>query len=247
MRTLKKLAAALTLATVPFLAIAPAATAAPYGKSAPSGSTIQIVGGEQAPATPWAVQLIFKQSGGTYGCTGEQVNARWVLTARHCVDGTTAMNVYHSNSTTNRGTATVADSWSYGPAGDVALVHLSTAVNLSSYPALNLSYSPTTAGTATIMGYGLRANATPSTGLYQAQVQRNGRTRDAYRGIAQHVNGVTGASNHGDSGGPIIVNGAIVGVCSTGDSADPGSNINAGSNYAVLSQDASWIRTTISK
>lgn len=250
MRSLKKLVAVLALTAAPTLATAPAASASPYGPVAPggsSGSTIQVVGGQKAPATAWAVQLLFTQNGSTYGCTGEQVNARWVLTARHCVDGISSMNVYHSNSTTNRGTATTADRWGYAPSGDVALVHLSKAVDLTSYPALNLSYSPTTSGTGTIMGYGLRANATPSTGLYQATVTRNGRSYDAYGGTAQHVNGVTGASNHGDSGGPLIVGGAIVGVCSTGDTADPGSNTAAGSNYAVLSPNATWIRATVSR
>src|SRR6478752_3151604 len=79
------------------------------GATAASAATVspQVIGGEQAPSTPWEVQLVFQQGGtGTYGCTGEQLNASWVLTAEHCVDGTTAMNVYHSNSTTNRGAAT---------------------------------------------------------------------------------------------------------------------------------------------
>ena len=38
--------------------------------------------------------------------------------------------------------------------------------------------------------------------------------------------------------------GSVVGVCSTGDVADPGANIHAGSNYAILSQAASFIRNT---
>jgi len=92
----------------------------------------QVIGGEPAPSTPWEVQLVFQQGGtGTYGCTGEQLNASWVLTAEHCVDGTTAMNVYHSNSTTNRGTATAADRLYSAPSGDIALVHLRTPKTLT--------------------------------------------------------------------------------------------------------------------
>ena len=37
--------------------------------------------------------------------------------------------------------------------------------------------------------------------------------------------------------------GVIVGVCSTGDVADPGSDIHAGSNYANLTASRSWIRS----
>jgi secreted trypsin-like serine protease len=63
----------------------------------------KVVGGEKAPTTSWAVQL--EASGGSIpsgyvsNCTGEQLNASWILTARHCIDGIGAMNVYHSNST----------------------------------------------------------------------------------------------------------------------------------------------------
>jgi secreted trypsin-like serine protease len=217
------------------------------GVTAASAATVspQVIGGEQAPSTPWEVQLVFQQGGtGTYGCTGEQLNASWVLTAEHCVDGTTAMNVYHSNSTTNRGTATAADRLYSAPSGDIALVHLRTPKTLSSYAQLDLGYGPRSSGTGTIMGYGNRADSVPTTGLYQASVNLTGSSTDAYGGVAQHVTGVSGASNHGDSGGPLLVGGKVVGVCSTGDVADPGADTHAGSNYAVLAQSASWIRST---
>ncbi|OII10373.1 secretion protein [Curtobacterium sp. MCBA15_008] len=205
----------------------------------------QVIGGEPAPSTPWEVQLVFQQGGtGTYGCTGEQLNASWVLTAEHCVDGTTAMNVYHSNSTTNRGTATAADRLYSAPSGDIALVHLRTPKTLTSYAQLDLGFAPRSSGTGTITGYGNRANSVPTTGLYQASVTLSGRSTDAYGGVAQHVTGVSGASNHGDSGGPLLVGGKVVGVCSTGDVADPGADTHAGSNYAVLTQSAAWIRST---
>jgi secreted trypsin-like serine protease len=232
--------ALVTTAALALLGGSLGATAANAATAAP-----QIIGGEQAPATPWEVQLIFQQGGtDTYGCTGEQLNASWVLTAKHCVDGTTAMNVYHSNSTTNRGTATPADRLYSAPTGDIALVHLRTAKTLASYAPLDLAYTTKSSGSGTILGYGNRANSVPTTGLYQASVSLTGRSTDAYGGTAQHVTGVSGASNHGDSGGSLVVNSKVVGVCSTGDVADPGANTHAGSNYAVLAQSASWIRST---
>ncbi|WIB71035.1 S1 family peptidase [Curtobacterium sp. MCBD17_026] len=208
----------------------------------------KVVGGEKAPTTSWAVQL--EASGGSIpagyasNCTGEQLNASWILTARHCIDGIGAMNVYHSNSTVNRGTAVAVDRVNASPAGDIALVHLRTAYSLSTYAPLDLTATAKSSGTGTIQGYGLRANATQSDGLYQATVSLTGASTDASNGRAQHLTGVTGASNHGDSGGPLLVNGKVVAVCSTGDSADPGANTRAGSNYALLSQASSWIRTT---
>jgi len=219
--------------------------------AAPAGAlpaSTRVVGGEKAPATSWVVQL--EASGGSIrpgyvsNCTGEQINASWILTARHCIDGIGAMNVYHSNSTTNRGAGVAVDRVGAAPAGDVALVHLKTAHSLPSYAQLNLSTTAKSTGTGTIEGYGLRANAAPSDGLYQASVSLTGASKDAFGGDAQHVTGVSGASNHGDSGGPLLVGGKVVAVCSTGDSADPGANTNAGSNYALLTQASAWIRTT---
>ncbi len=218
-----------------------AASAAPV---AGGGATPDIVGGTKAPATPWEVQLIFVQNGSSYGCTGEAISAEWVLTAQHCIDGISSMNVYYSNSTTNRGTAIAADNWVASDSGDVALVHLSQSKNLGSYPALADSYTANAGDKGVVMGYGRRANAVQSDGLYQANVQVVGASTDAYDGTAVHIKGVNGASNHGDSGGPLLVGGKIVGVCSTGDSSDPGADIHAGSNYANLTDSRQWISDT---
>ncbi len=214
--------------------------AATSGPSSPISP--HIVGGTRAD-NPAYVQLVFGQDGGTYGCTGEAIGASWVLTARHCVDGDTWMNVYYSNDVNNPGTAHPADQVGYSANGDVALVHLASPVSLGSYAEMADSYSPN-GGTGTIYGYGLRANRQQPDHLYKATVNIVGSSTDAYGGNAVHVKGETGASNHGDSGGPLVVGGQIVGVCSTGDSADPGSDIHAGSNYANLTASRAWIQQT---
>lgn len=231
--TLAALAA--TAAATSAVLVAPAADAAL--------SSPHIVGGTKASVV-WEVQLLFEQDGGTYGCTGEQLNASWVLTANHCADGTTAMDVYQSNSTSNRGPARAVDALYSAPDGDIALAHLASPAGLSSYAPLDLGFAAKSSGSGVVQGYGQRANATQSDGLYKATVSLTGRSTDAYYGDAQHVTGVDGASNHGDSGGALLVNGLVVGVCSTGDTADPGADTHAGSNYAVLSQSASWLRST---
>lgn len=154
------------------------------------------------------------------------------------------MNAYHSNSTSNRGSASPVDELYIAPQGDVALAHLASPYSLATYPSLNLSYTARNSGTGVIMGYGARANSAPSPGLFQADVNLTGASTDAYNGDAQHITGADGASNHGDSGGPLLVGGSVVAVTSTGDEADPGANIHAGSNYAILSQSASFIENT---
>lgn len=229
--------AAVTTALAAPLAVAPAAHATTLH------ATPQIIAGQ--PATnPAVVQLQFQQNGGTYGCTGEVINSQWVLTAQHCTDGDTAMNVYFSNSTANRGTPIAADDLENSPYGDVALVHLSSPAPVSSYLQLADSYDVNPGDKGVIEGYGLRANRQPTSGLYKATVNVLGESTDAYNGRAIHVQGVNGSSNHGDSGGPLIINGQIVGVCSTGDSADPGADSHASSNYANLSDSRQWISDT---
>ncbi|WP_026554780.1 S1 family peptidase [Arthrobacter sp. 35W] len=210
----------------------------------PPGDSTYVIGGERADRTSWAVQLIFAQHGALYACTGVAIDDAWILTAQHCVAEITAMDVYYSNSTLERGTAEPADHVYGSPAGDVGLVHLAAPHGLRSYPDLAEGYEPSRHDNGTIMGYGLRADQRGAKGLYQADVAVVGSSIDAYGGAAVHIRGINGAANHGDSGGPLIIDDEIVAVCSTGDDSDPGANINAGSNYANLTASREWIRAT---
>lgn len=202
-----------------------------------------IIGGTSG-TSPYIVQIAGGDSSSSWGCSGEALNAQWVLTAQHCIEGATWMSAYYSNSVTSPGTEYTADRVVASPYGDVALVHLSSAKTLSSYAPLATSYTAKSGDSGTVWGYGLLAGGARPTHLNKATVNVVGTSTDAYGGKAIHVKGVNGASNHGDSGGPLFVGGVIVGVCSTGDVADPGSDIHAGSNYANLTASRSWIRTT---
>lgn len=213
---------------------ASAAEASPY-----------IIGGSEAKS-PWIVQLNFNsyEQSGTFGCTGEQLNDEWVLTAKHCTDGSYNMEVFQSNDQNNPGEAIRGDRMVAAPEGDIALIHLSKSAPLSQYASLNLDYSIKENTRGDIYGYGMGANKSYTDTLRTARVSVIGESTDAYDGLAVHLRGFNGASNHGDSGGPLVINGKVVAVCSTGDQADPGANINAQSNYAVLAQSADWIEST---
>lgn len=208
--------------------------------SATQNPVNQIIGGTQADDLA-VVQLQFSQNGGTYYCTGELISSQWVLTAQHCTENDKSMRVYVSNSTTMRGTARVADRWINSPNGDVALVHLPTPVTNVKPMRVTNGFTPRSGMTGVIEGYGLRSGRNPASHLYKANVSITGSSYDTYGGPAIHLQGIDGASNHGDSGGPLLVNGVIVGVDSTGDKADPGSDIHAGSNYANISASRQWI------
>lgn len=233
--------------TTTALAVTAAAVLVPTAGAAPSagstGGVAQIIGGTRATNAA-VVQLAFTQDGGRYGCTGEVIADQWVLTARHCTDGSSNMDVYFSNSVTSPGAPVRADKLVNSPYGDVALVHLPVAAKTSSRMTMTTSFTPKAGTSGVIMGYGLRAAGAEATNLGQATVSLVGTSRDAYNGSAIHLKGVNGASNHGDSGGPLVVGGVIVGVCSTGDNSDPGSDIHAGSNYANLTSHRAWIKKT---
>lgn len=138
------------------------------------------------------------------------------------------MNVYLSNSTSNRGTPIAVDAMQSSSNGDVVLAHLIEPALVNQNMPLAGSYDATAGDSGVIEGYSLRAYRVPTSGLYKADVSVLGESAEAYGGRAIHLEGVNGSSNHGDSGGPLIVIGQIVGVCSTGDSTDPGSDIHAG-------------------
>ncbi|WP_237221631.1 S1 family peptidase [Rothia nasimurium] len=244
MISMKKVCAVLAATAALSAGSLTAASAGPVADLGSGAATPNIIGGSQA-TSPWAVQLRFNVTGsnGTSGCTGEQLNSRWILTAKHCIDGAYNMKVYHSNDQLNPGASVSATRLLSAPSGDIALVQLDRPVHLTSYPRLNFNYTPTIGDTGVIAGYGLGAWDQPTTTLRSATVRVTGTSRDAYGGSAVQLNGVTGAANRGDSGGPLLVNGRIVAVCSTGDRF-PGGNINARSNYALLSQSANWIQRT---
>jgi secreted trypsin-like serine protease len=215
--------------------------------SDPGPAESKIVAGRVAPATPWVVQIV--ETGGTVGagleedCTGVQVDASWVLTARHCTGDTDDIDVFQSKSVTRRGDTAPVDRVVVAPKGDIALMHLAAPAPLSAYAPLDLRSGASASGTGTIEGYGSRAHDEQATRLYAASVRLTGAEADGFHGAAQEVTGISGAANHGDSGGPLLVQGRVRGLCSQGLS-DTKDDPHGVSTYALLSQDAAWIRST---
>ncbi|WP_394941106.1 S1 family peptidase [Psychromicrobium sp. YIM B11713] len=221
------------------------ASSAPAAPLVSQSAAPEIIGGTKSPATPWAVQLVYKQADGkTYSCTGIAIAASWVLTADHCVSDSVGMTAYYSNSTSNLGTGITADKLYNSPQGDVALVHLSKPKPLSSYPVVAQSYVTKAGDKGTIYGYGKRANGAASDGLYQANNTVTGVGIDLFSAPAIHVKGDNGAANAGDSGGPLFIGGKIVGILSLGDVANPGADIHAGAEYTNVTPIRQWIKNT---
>lgn len=156
-------------------------------------------------------------------------------------DGDTSMNVYFPNSTSNRGTPIAVDDMQNSSNGDVALVHLSEPAPVAQYMPLADSYDATTGGSGGIEGYGLRANRVPTSGLYRADVSILGESTDAYGGHAIHLEGVNGASNHGDSGGPSSSTARSSASDRRATPPIPAPTSTPASNYANLTDSRQWI------
>lgn len=217
------------------------ATLAP---STPSGNG-RIIAGNRSYAEN-VVQVRFDIGNEDYECSGSLIGQNWVLTARHCADpadGITNVQVATGATKGFPGNAQRIKKAYVSPRGDVALLQLSTPIRGITPVNISGNYTPRAGDTGTIIGFGLRANQEYSWYQYKAQNRVIGPARDFYNGPAIYLEGINGAANHGDSGGPLIINGQVVGVCSMGDVADPGADPNATVYYSNLSAHRSWIKS----
>jgi secreted trypsin-like serine protease len=190
-----------------------------------------IIGGSTVSSAPWAAAVF---ANGSFTCSGTIIAANWVLTARHCLNGTMSVrvgSVYRSS-----GGVTRSVSATYGQ-NDLALLRLSSSVS-TSYVSL-ASSNPPVGSTNSIYGWGMTcySGCGASTQLKTANVQvTSNNATDAYGGQAIRTTRINGNAWRGDSGGPQFYNGQQVGVASTAN----GVNIQ---NYGSVAYNRSWIRS----
>jgi secreted trypsin-like serine protease len=184
-----------------------APTPTPDGDMAP-----MIVGGTNATQVySWMVSL--QSTSGSHFCGGTLIKANWVVTAKHCVQGSSPSSIRTRIGTTNRtsgGTVTGASRIINHPSADLALVQLSTSV--SQAPAAVAATSGPV-GTATrIIGWG---QTCPIRGGCGAPI--NLQELDTSIVADNRCSGISGASEictnntdgnkgacYGDSGGPQV-------------------------------------------
>lgn len=175
------------------LAVA-AATAALLGPlpanaaPAPGGDTASpdIAGGSTTTisAAPYAAQISFDATGTSVGCTGSQISASWVITAKHC-NSTSLQSVRLGTSYLESGgtVKTVAARYA-SSTGDVLLLKLSTP-HYGSYVSLSSSF-PATSASAKVYGWGDQTEGagTMSYSLKTADVTVAGQGTDTYGGAS---------------------------------------------------------------
>ena len=207
------------------------------GAIASAGVQPNIVGGGTAPTVSWGAQIYVS---GAFNCSGTVISSRWVMTARHCLGST--MRVKVGSNALGSGTDVAVDQQQISPNGDIALLHLTSAVSAS--PITLGSGDPATGSTNQLYGWGRTTPTGPASSVLKvANVQVTGRSTDAYGGRAIQSVGINGSAWKGDSGGPELANGVQVGVASTVQN-QTGSNTRGTNNYGSVASSRSWIRTT---
>jgi len=231
MRKSRALAAVLGTVAALGLAMSGQATAQP-----------DIIGGGTVSSAPWGAQIYWDNvtTFNGFECSGTIIAAQWVLTAQHCLNSA-GMHVRVGNVNLGQGTLVAVDRKVPSTVGDMGLLHLTSPVS-TTYMTL-ASSNPPVGATNQIYGWGRTLNQSPpSSVLKTANVQVTGTSRDARNGQAIASRGINGSAWHGDSGGPELYNGQQVGVCSTG--SNSGSNPQGTQNYASITANRSWIRST---
>jgi secreted trypsin-like serine protease len=218
------LGASLGTAMAAVLAIPAAAVAAPSDPQ-------NIIGGGTVSSAPWAAAVF---ANGSFTCSGTIISANYVLTARHCINGSMSVRVGSVNRSSGGVTRTVSSTSSRY---DLALMRLSSPIT-TSYMPLSSAYPPV-GSTNSIYGWGQTcySGCGASTTLKTASVQVTSTNQtDAYGGRAIGSTRINGNAWRGDSGGPQVYNGAQVGVASTADGSSR-------QYYGSVAYNRSWIQS----
>lgn len=162
-------------------------------------------------------------------CSGTLVAPSKVLTAAHCLDGASSIDIYYG-ATTDKFAFASASSWNMDPnyktldngskLNDVGIVHLNKTLNLPSMPIL-VSSAPHTGQRVAIFGFGVTAGGVEDYGLLRAGAMTiagidNERIYANYESSSSDV-------CSGDSGGPMVLQvgnqQTVAGITSYGSSA----------------------------
>jgi hypothetical protein len=199
--------------------------------------TPKIAGGQTVAAAPWAVQV--NAAGGF--CSGTIISARWVLTAAHCLaDNSNPASYSVKVGNVNRGSGTQAGVIALKTRFDVALLQLDRDVN-TTFATLAAADPPVNAS-VDVYGWGVTCETCSLADVLKTANMRvesiHSNTDGSREVILKQANGYPLG---GDSGGPAIYNGTVVGELCCGDSGPGGTGSEI---YSSVAGSLSWITAT---
>jgi hypothetical protein len=212
-----------------------------------AASPQRIVGGSLVPSGsyPWTAALL--NSSLQQGCGGSLVAPKWVVTAAHCTANWASFVRVGSVDRSSGGQVVRVirriNHPNYGRGSDIALLELETPV--TGIAPVQMASADPAAGSATrLLGWGSTVPQGNGGSQFLKQLDTSILARSS---CATAVTGdlcISGTSSatacYGDSGGPALVNGALVGATSRAGGNDP----NCGPTNAVYTSVAyfrSWI------
>ncbi|MFC5291337.1 S1 family peptidase [Actinokineospora guangxiensis] len=232
-----KLALAITAAACALLGAAPAATAAPAAPPADFDVQPLIIGGGNASNAPWAARLF---TNGRETCSASIIAPTYILTARHCVDGS-GISFRVGSLDQHSGGTLVNAVQIYRHSSDLAIARIDRSIS-TTYAPLGTTSHVAVGQNVQIYGWGATSRCGSEINC-QARYLKVGTVRvtsttasDAYGGLAIRATRVDAIAAGGDSGGPMFSNGRQVGVASTSDRVSV-------TNYTNVTRYRSWIQS----
>ncbi len=250
----RSLFSAVVVAAGALLASAVAATAAPAPTTDGEVSPM-IVGGTPASQV-YSFMVSLQSTSGSHFCGASLVKANWVVTAKHCVQGSSPSSIRTRIGTTNRtsgGTVTGASRIITHPSADLAVVQLNTSV---SQAPIAISAASGPVGTATrIIGWGqtcpVRGGCGAPVTLQELNTSIVADSRCSGIAAASEIctnnTGGNKGACYGDSGGPQVksVSGRWELIGATSRSGGGATCATAPSIYADVSYYRSWVSSNV--
>ena len=206
------------------------------------------VAGDDAVSTAVVSEKIGEEGDPSGNCTGTAIAPQWVVTARHCVEG--SPNVSGSSVRIGQGDkqrVVDVDRWEKAPAGDITLMHTTEDMKLSSYP--KIADTVPSSGEVTVYGWSSDGSGGTKT-LPKATGSITGIADftlfDGKQSLSVDLS--NGAKTQpGDSGGPVFVGDKVAAVLTASiDENDPEATSSSHFTCTPLAEQYDWITKTIS-